>query len=226
MPGGTIDLSDVSLYVICAILGNWCGESTINPGIWEGLEVADWHALGHGYGFGQWTNTNGDIYGRLWDFYDWMSSNNYDTWDPYGQIAYFIHENTWYQTEEAAGFSSLTEFLLSDSTDLRALTEAFCIGWEGIHDETWENRINYAYTIYSYIMEHANDPNINAWVISNMYLSFEERWNNAVLFYRYFASGAILPVPTPDYPPTPGPGGKTKNKMPVWMMIRYYNFRR
>lgn len=219
-----MDLSDVSLYVICAILGNWAGESTINPGIWEGMEAADsFHVLYHGYGLGQWTNTNDDPNGRLWQFYSWMISNGFETWDPYGQIQYFVVEGTWYQVEEAAPWSSLNDFLMSDSTDLRALTEAFCIGWEGIHDDSWENRINYAYTIYSYILENANNPNINEWVISNEYLPFEDRWNNAVLVYRYFTSGAILPVPTPDYPPTPGPGpGKKKKKMPVWMMVKYF----
>lgn len=219
-----MDLSDVSLYVICAILGNWCGESTINPGIWEGMEAMDdYHVLYHGYGLGQWTNTGDDPNGRLWQFYSWMISNGYDLWDPYGQIQYLIVENKWYSVEEASPWATLEEFLLSDSTDLRALTEAFCIGWEGIHDDSWENRINYAFTIYDYIMEHADDPNISEWVISNVYLPFEDRWNNAVLVYRYFASGDIIPVPTPDYPPTPGPSpGTKKRKMPVWMMIKYF----
>jgi hypothetical protein len=42
-----------NLYVISALLGNWWGESHINPGIWEGLRVG-----APGYGLGQRTDNS------------------------------------------------------------------------------------------------------------------------------------------------------------------------
>lgn len=216
-----INLSDVSLYVLCAILGNWWGESNINPGIWEGLQVVSWDTWYHGYGFGQWTNTSASNM-RLQNLYNYMTAHNYDPWDPYGQIEFLLYENVWYQEAEASAYSSLTDFLLSTDTDITALTHAWCIGWEGIHDSSWDTRVQHAYDIYSYIMQHANDPSITAWTIENNFLSVTDLCNNGVLLYRYFDSGAILPVPTPPYPPVPPEPGKGKKHMPVWMMIRYF----
>lgn len=201
-----------SLYVVSAICGNLWQESNINPGLWEGRRVGTFDELKHGYGLGQWTNTGGDTHGRLWQMADWMTSNGYPTDDGNGQLQYIIVEDTWYPTQEASAFANLTEFLNSPSTDLTMLTHAWNIGWEGIHDASWDLRVEHAFNLIGYIQTHANDASINTWVAKNDYLTQDEIYNNAVLVYRYLSAGG-------------GGGGtpsKDKKKMPVWMWIKYW----
>ena len=201
-----------SLYVVSAICGNMWQESGINPGIWEGLNAGSFTDLNLGFGLGQWTNTGGDTHGRLYQLHQWLQENGYADDDGNGQLAYLIHENTWYSQQEASQFSSLDDFLKSDSADLTMLTHAFNIGWEGIHDHTWELRVEYAQRCFTYIGGHAQDTSINTWVAMNNYTSEQERLNNAVLIYRYLSAG--------------GGGGGThttkKKSMPVWMMLKYH----
>lgn len=201
-----------SIFVVSAICGNMWQESGINPGIWESLIEGTWTDLLRGYGLGQWTNTGGDTHGRLYQLHEWLSSNGYDDDDGNGQLQYIIVENVWYQQGEAAEFSSLTDFLQTDITDIELLTHAWNIGWEGIHDASWNARVDYARRCANYILDHANDTNISRWITGNRYLSDEERLHNAVLIYRYLSAG--------------GGGGGTpgvrKKKMPIWMWIKYH----
>lgn len=207
-----------SIYVVAAIAGNFWQESGINPGIWEGLVVGSFDSLNIGYGLGQWTNTNGDTQGRLWQLYTWLTENGYALDSGDGQLAFLIHENVWYSTGEAADYATLEDFLSSTSTDLTALTHAWNIGWEGIHDSSWDARVEYAQKCFDYIQAHANDTSINTWAAENAYLSETQRLNNAVMLYRYLSAG--------------GGGGGTagkKIKLPVYMMLRnprLYNRRR
>jgi len=208
--GGAVGYGS-SAYVCAAMAGNFWQESNINPGVWEGLSEGTWTDLLKGYGLGQWTNTGGDTHGRLYQMYEWVTGQGYDVASGTGQCAYIVEENTWYQQQEASSFASLSEFLSSDSTDLEALTHAWNIGWEGIHDSSWDDRVEYAEKCYDYITEHAQDPEITVWIVGNRYLSEDEILNNAVMLYRYFSSGG-------------GGGGtpsKRKKKMPIWMWIRY-----
>lgn len=201
-----------SLYVVSAIAGNLWQESNINPGLWEGRRVGEWTELNHGYGLGQWTNTGGDTNGRLYQLYKWLTDNGYSVTDGNAQLQYIIHENVWYPQEEAAQFENLTAFLSSDSTDLTTLTHAWNIGWEGIHDSSWDLRVEHAEKCYTYILANANDSSINEWVAENNYLSENDILNNAVLLYRFFSAGG-------------GGGGtpsKRKTKLPLWMMIRRF----
>lgn len=117
-------------------------------------------------------------------------NNGYADDDGVGQLNYLIHENVWYSTGEASAYKNLTEFLTSDSTDIEALTHAWNIGWEGIHDSSWDARVQYAKNCYDYIIAHANDPSITTWAKGNRYLSEAERYNNAVLIYRFLSTGA------------------------------------
>lgn len=201
-----------SAFVVAAICGNWWQESNINPGVWEGLRVGTWTEQTHGYGLGQWTNTGGDVNGRLWQLHEYLSQNGYTDDSGIGQLNFLITENVWYYHSEYGEFSNLQDFINSQSTDLAYLTHAFNLCWEGIHDASWDARIEYAKKCYDYIIEHANDTSITDWIVGNRYLSDEERLNNAVMVYRYLSAGG-------------GGGGtptKRKKKMPVWMWIKYH----
>lgn len=210
---GDITGYGVSIYVVSAIAGNFWQESTLSPALWQGRQAGTWTDLGVGYGLGQWTNTGGDSHGRLYQLHEWLSENGYADDDGNAQMQYLIHENTWYSTEEAAAFENLQAFLDSDSTDIEMLTHAFNIGWEGIHDSSWDARVGYANQCYIYILNHANDSAITEWIAKNDYLTTDERLNNAVMLYRFLSAG--------------GGGGGTPSQrkrkgLPVWAMIRRY----
>lgn len=200
----------VSIYVAAAIAGNMWQESTISPGVWENLSPGTSTDLGKGYGLGQWTNTGGDTHGRLYQLLTWLSDNGYAADDGNGQLAFLIHENVWYANADYP-FSTLEDFLQSDSTDLEMLTHAFNLCWEGIKDASWDDRVDYARRCYNYIQAHANDTTITMWYNANTYLTEEQRLNNAVMLYRYLSAG--------------GGGGGTpiqvRKRLPVWMQIRY-----
>lgn len=201
----------VSAYVAAAIAGNMWQESTLSPGVWEGLEKGEPTDLLKGYGLGQWTNTGGNIHGRLYQLMTWLDDNNYARDDGNGQLAYLIHENTWY-TSSDYDFESLSAFLTSNSTDIEMLTHAFNLCWEGIHDSSWDARVDYATQCYDYIIANANSSEITEWRNQNAYLPTDQRLNNAVMLYRYLSAGGG----------GGGTPGKRKRKMPIWMMIRYH----
>lgn len=183
-----------SVYVVAAICGNWWQESTINPGIWEDLQPG-----APGFGLGQWTNT------RKTALFQYLDSNGFKRDSGSGQVAFFIEEGTWYQNGWGAQFTSLEDFLKSDSTDLQLLTYAFLQGWEGIWDGTEGIRLQAAQQCLDYIIAHeATEPH-TGWNKGNRYLSIPERLHNAVVFYRVIG-GVII----------------GKKGMPIWMMIRYY----
>lgn len=204
----------ISLEVISAICGNWYHESNINPGIYEGLNVVpltDNNVYG-GYGLGQWTN-NSQVHRRT-ELVTWLRANGYADDSGDGQLAYFIHEDVWYSYAEAAQFADLHDFLYTDITDIELLTHAFCIGWEGIHDSSWDTRVTYARQCYTYIQNHAQDSSITSWFKGNNWLTDAQILNNAVLVYRYLngESGG-----------GGGGGGGTvihPTKMPIWFALR------
>lgn len=174
----------VSIFVVAAICGNWWQESGINPGVWEGLEEAGWESDKHGYGLGQWTNV-GDSHGRLYQLYSFLTENGYELDSGDGQLEFLIQEDYWIADESwGLAYENLQAFLTSDSEDLEALTHAFNDGWEGIHDDSWDTRVENAQRVYEYLLEHADDPNITEWKKGNTYLSEEDRFNNAVMIYR------------------------------------------
>lgn len=201
--------SNVSVYVVSAICGNWWIESGINPAVWESLQVGTWTDLNKGYGLGQWTNTGGNTHGRLYNLYDWMVSNNYAMEDFDGQLAYIEVENVWFRRGEAYKYGNLQGFLTSQSTDLTDLTHAWNIGWEGIHDATWNSRVQHAFDVCDYIQQNY-DPSLQyGYTYGNRYLSTQERYDNALYMYHVWNGGA--PTPTP---PTP-----TQKKSKLWMYM-------
>ena len=203
----------VSIYVISAICGNWKQESNINPALWEGLQAGTWTDLLKGYGLGQWTNTGGDTYGRLYQLHQYLQAHGYSDDSAVGQVEYMIQEAVWYPVQEASSYRTLNDYLHSSDTNITDLTHAFCIGWEGIHDSSWNDRVTYANECYNYILTHYNDSSITSWISGNRYLTNDEILNNAVMLYRLFAD---------IFPPTPTPTPPSENTMPVWMMLKYF----
>ena len=175
----------ISLEVISAICGNWYHESNINPGIYENLQVVPLtdNSVYGGYGLGQWTN-NSQVHRRT-ELVTWLRDNGYADDSGEGQLEYFIYENVWYRRDESAQFTDLHDFLYTDITDIELLTHAFCIGWEGIHDASWDTRVQYARQCYAYIQNNAQDTSINTWYKGNNWLNTNQILNNAVLVYRY-----------------------------------------
>lgn len=177
-PGGGDFAS--SAYVCAAICGNFWQESGIDPGVWENLTPANWDSIGHGYGLGQWTNASAD--GRLYQLHSFLTGHGYAVDDGDGQLDFLMTEAHW-TVDSDYPFNSLSEFLQSGSTDIEMLTHAFNKCWEGIHDDTWDIRVTYAYDCYDYIMEHGNED--FDWITGNRYLNRNERLNNAIRVYQY-----------------------------------------
>ena len=184
----------ISLYVIAAMCGNFYQESGVNPGIWEGLVPCAWdHQYdGHGgYGLGQWTNV-GTQYGRCWNLHDWVTSNGYADGDGYGQLAFLLHEDYWTPNSvEQSAYSSLQDFLTSDSTNINELTKEYFYHWEGINNGTLSQRQQFAQRAYAYITEHYGDESITTWTSVNAYITETQALNNCVLIARFLSSGYI-----------------------------------
>lgn len=182
------DLADLTIsdYVVAAMCGNFAVESTVNPGVWESLIPCAWdyqyeYTNRGGYGLGQWTNV-GTPYGRNYQRHVWMSAQGYADDDGYGQLDYILHENYW--TPNYGSISTLEDFLTSTLTDLGELTMMWLRNWEGIGTGTYQQRLNYANTFYSYIQAHLNDdPATYTWIASNSYLSVSDMCNNVMCMF-------------------------------------------
>lgn len=198
--------SNVSVYVVSAICGNFWIESGINSGIWESLDAGTWNDLNKGFGLGQWTNTGGDIYGRLYRLHSWLQDNGYNDDDFYGQLEYIEYEDVWYRRAEAYQFADLQAFLTSSSTNIELLTHAWNIGWEGIHNNTWDERVTHAEEVCAYIQQNYDPNTTYTPVTGNFYTSVSERYNNALYLYHVWNGGQ--PSPTPP----------TRNKKFKWWM--------
>lgn len=179
-----------SISVVAAICGNFWQESGINPGVWENLQPPsdpyNFHVLNKGFGLGQWTNTGGNPNGRLWNMVEWVGSHsphgNHD--DGVYQTLYIVEENYWTPRSDYPQYPTLQSFLESKSTDLAELTHAFNLCWEGIHDSSWDARVEYAQMCYDEILIWRNKPGMfGGFYLGNRYLSVQERLNNAVMVY-------------------------------------------
>lgn len=203
---------NISVYVIAGICGNWWIESGINSGVWENLQPAQWTDLRKGFGLGQWTNTGGDTHGRLYKLHEWLMNNGYPDDSFNGQLEYVEYENVWYRQAEAYPFPNLQAFLTSDSTDVVALVHAWNMGWEGIHDSSWELRAQHGLDVCQYIQQNYDPTASYTPVIGNRYLSNAERYNNALYMYHVWNGG----TPAPD-PPSPTPTGRSKFKWWIYL---------
>lgn len=181
-----------SKYVISAICGNLMITSGVNP-----------------------QKTNGGYYGlfqlfgdRLTDFYQWCDSNGYNYYDGDHQIEYMISEGYWIQNY--GEFSTLSEFLNSDSTDIAYLTECFERNYILNANPQITERITQATLIYQYITQHGSDNSIRTWIHSAGTISYASGLNNSVLIYRLLGAGGG------------GGGSIVSDSMPVWMMLKHF----
>lgn len=168
-----------NLYVIAAVCGNFWQESTVNPGVYEGLDPA-----GAGYGLGQWTDNA--VTHRKTDLFNWLSANGYARNSGEGQLEYLMYENVWLGNGagHTSAYSSLTEFLQSTSNNLSDLTYEFMTQWEGIDDGTLPRRLNGAQVFHDAFL---NDTGTRVpWTAGNFLLSWEQATNNALHILDFF----------------------------------------
>lgn len=162
----------ISMYVVAAICGNFSRESTVNPGLWEGLTPGT-----GGFGLGQWTG------GRRDNLFAWMDDHGYSRDDGDGQIEFLVAENEWQkESSQPLEFDSLTDFIMSTSTDIPALTETYMNAWERPGIPELEERIEFAEKALKHIQEHGNES--ATWIVSNSYLSEAERLNNVLCVWQ------------------------------------------
>lgn len=208
----------ISPYVVSAMCGCWARESGMNPGIWESLTPVPWTAVWGeygdntgGFGLGQWTNTNGDHKGRLYQLHKWVNENGYKDGELYGQLNYIPVENVWHQNRNPLNYTTLNQFLTSDSTDLDALVESFLACWEGVPGDALELRKGWAHKYYDFIYKNASKPPAT-WKASggNYYQDplGDDAYNNVMCVY-WWAGGVEPEQPT-----------KKKKGMPLWMFLK------
>ena len=188
-----------NLYVIAAICGNFWQESTVNPGIWEGLTVN-----APGFGLGQWTD-NPPVVERRTALFNWLDANGYSRDSGLGQLRFLMYENVWVPNGAgyASDYNTLTEFLHSTSTNLSDLTYEFFHHWEGIHDASGPNRLDAA---QRFLFLFENDPGTReAWHSGNYYNDWIDAQKNALLIMDFFLGDTPPEPPEPPEPPTPTP---------------------
>lgn len=173
------NIPEYNIYSVCAILGNFYGESCCNPGIWESLKVN-----APGYGLGQWTDVTGVVHRRS-DLFSWLESMGYSRSSGNGQLEYLLVENYWIQSY-GSKYKSLREFLYSESTDIEELTTDFFHCWEGINDSSLTIRKRYAWNAYNFIKNHKNDKKEWKWISGNRFLNNDEFYNNCMVVYNWF----------------------------------------
>ena len=167
------------------------------PGVWEGLKKRPFTALNAGCGIGQWTNTGGDTNGRLYKMWQYCSAHG-GVYNGDAQCDYIVQENVWLAKDTSYGYSTLSEFLASTSTDIVALTHAWNINWEGIHDATWDTRVDYARLCLNYLKDHASDQ--ATWTSVNDWITQSQQLENAVMVYQHFNSDGSGVNPDPVEP--------------------------
>lgn len=173
------DEKGISPYVVAAIFGNWSRESTMNPGIYEGLTPS-----GNGFGLGQWS------FERRTALENWLDSHGYSRGDGDGQIEFFIEEDDWQaSTSRPIHFDNLMDFLKSDSTDIAGLTETFMNAWERPGVPALSERIAFAQKAYDYIQAHSGDR--TQWISGNFYLGENQQLNNVIAGWNKF--GLLFP---------------------------------
>ena len=208
----------VSAPVIAAMCGCFWRESQVNPGIWESLIPCAWdfqYDFTHkgGYGLGQWTNY-GTPHGRTWNLHEWVNANGYTDGDGNGQCAFLVHEQYWSNSSQTRGsYTTLNEFLATDSTNLADLVWDFLANWEGVPGNAYDFRLEKARMCLEYLRAHAgDDPSSFTWTSENAYISEAQSLANVMCIYFFFQG----------YDPGNDPLKHGKRGMPVWMMIKYF----
>lgn len=185
-----------NLYVIAAICGNFWQESTVNPGIWEGLTPN-----APGYGLGQWTDNPPQVMRRT-ALFNWMDANNYAHDSGPGQLQFLVYENVWIpSTFTPSSYNTLTDFFASTSTDLGALTREWMWHWEGIDDGSYNNRYDFAAEVLQ-LFQNDNGQR-DPWYSGNYYLRRADQAMANALHIKDFFLEEEPPGPEPPEPPEP-----------------------
>lgn len=180
-----------NLSVIAAICGNFYQESTVNPGIWEGLAVGN-----PGYGLGQWTDNPPQVMRRT-ALFNWLDNNGYARDSGDGQLNFLVYENVWIPSLiTPSAYNTLTDYFNSTDTNITNLVYEFMYHWEGINDGSDSTRINAALHFYDAFIN--DDGTRLPWFTGNYYLSLNAESTDNALRIKDFFLGA-----TPPTPPTP-----------------------
>lgn len=183
-----------NLAVIAAICGNFYQESTVNPGVWEGLTPNN-----PGYGLGQWTDNPPQVMRRT-ALFNWLNNNGFPRDSGEGQLQFLVYENLWIPSLiQPSAYNTLTDYFNSTSTNISDLVYEFMYHWEGINDNSYSTRYGAAVDFYNAFI---NDTGARTpWHSSNSYLRLEyESTDNALLIKDFFTDEE---PPTPPEPPEP-----------------------
>lgn len=181
-------------YVVAAICGNFWQESTVNPGIWEGLVVGN-----PGFGLGQWTDNPPQVMRRT-ALFDWLDAQGYAHDSGQGQLEFLVYEDLWIPSLiQPSNYATMSAFFASTSTDLYALTQEWMYHWEGINDGTLGQRYNFAYDL-AYNQFPADDGTRNPWYSSNAYNTLAQARSNSFLVKDFLMGSS--PIPPAPYEPT------------------------
>lgn len=183
-----------NLYVIAAICGNFYQESTVNPGIWEGLTPN-----APGYGLGQWTDNPPQVMRRT-ALFNWLDANNYPHDSGDGQLAFLVYENLWIPSLfQQSAYNTLGDFFATQSQNLADLVREWMWHWEGIDDGTLGVRYDAAAHFLSAFQ--SDDGTRLPWFTGNYYLQLErESTDNALRIMDFFLGSEPPTPPGPDEP--------------------------
>lgn len=122
-----------TLNSVCAVLGNFARESTVNPGIYQNLTVSE----SGGYGLAQWTPGT--------TIRNWLSSHGYDADDGDGQLEWVNTNPSQWGTSERVPPYSFDDFKINaKNISLNQLTEDFMYYWERPGEPALAERQQYA----------------------------------------------------------------------------------
>lgn len=160
-----------SVHAICGMLGNMQSESTINPGIWQGLT----QDANNGFGLVQWTPST--------KYTSWAAQHGYSPDDGYGQLDWLDSEtgSEWIETADYP--ISFADFKYSEESP-EYLAAAFLYNFERAGVEKLEERKANASNWYTYL-KNANpdiDPGTGGSYFSRkgykFFLFNKQRWRN------------------------------------------------
>lgn len=162
-----------TINAVCAVAGNFDGESNLNPGIWQNLDEGNTRL---GLGLGQWTPAT--------KLLNWASENNL-SWDNGDNQCRFLHENDgqWHTSSTIAPPNppvTWAEFQKS-TVAVETLTTWFYGYWEdpGSSDPTLQHRkdkAEYYYTLLTGHIPQPPDPGGGGWGKTNKKILYWARY--------------------------------------------------
>lgn len=133
---------------IAGMLGNMQSESTINPGIWQSLDVGN---TSLGYGLVQWTPAT--------KYINWANSNGYNIADGYAQLKWIDEVTDVYgQWIPTSTYNFSWDAFKKSTQSPEYLASAFLKNFERAGVEVEANRRSQARTWWNYIGGTIIDP--------------------------------------------------------------------